>query len=675
MQTQTVLLIILAAVVALSVVLIQYFFKTKRKGRLTLLLSFLRFLGIFGVFLLIINPKFIKTTLTLEKANLAILVDNSSSVAESSETISGILTELQTSSELSDRFQMSNYSFDSELKSLDTINFEGSQTDISKSVNLLKSTYLGRNTAVILLSDGNQTIGQDYVFANNKEGPSVYTVTVGDTTKYEDLSVGPINTNTYAFLNNKFPLETYVTYQGASSVSSVVTISVDGKSVFRETVKLSERDNIKNINTLINADAIGLKTIQVAIATLETERNIVNNKRETSVEIIDEKTNIALVSEILHPDLGALKKAIESNEQRVVNILKPSADQSILDEVDLFLLYEPTSNFKNIIQYIEQKESNVLIISGTQTDFNYLNSVQTDFQIEVGYPVQEVFGTLNSGFTKFDITDFDLTDFPPLLSDAGPLTFGVSAETLLNMQIKGLEMDTPLLSLWEANTRKKGLLLGEGIWKWRIQFYRNNSNFSNFDEFMGKIMRYMATENGKDRLNVDYDTRYEGSNTAFISATYFDEAYIFDINAVLKISITNKDTKETKNTPMVLKNGYFEADLTNLPPSEYRFTISVKDTDFSESGSFVISDFDIEKQFVSSDYKKMSQLATNTGGNHYFPSEINKLLGELTSREDFRPTQRSTENVVSLIDFKILLAIIVLAFTAEWFLRKYNGLI
>ena len=675
MQTQTVLLIILAAVVALSVVLIQYFFKTKRKGRLTLLLSFLRFLGIFGVFLLIINPKFTKATYTLEKANLAILVDNSSSVAESSETISGILKELQTSSELSDRFQMSNYSFDSELKSLDTINFEGSQTDISKSVNLLKSTYLGRNTAVILLSDGNQTIGQDYVFANNKEGPLVYTVTVGDTTKYEDLSVGPINTNTYAFLNNKYPLETYVTYQGASSVSSVVTISVDGKSVFRETVKLSERDNIKNINTLINADAIGLKTIQVAIAPLETERNIVNNIRETSVEIIDEKTNIALVSEILHPDLGALKKAIESNEQRVVNILKPSADQSILDEVDLFLLYEPTSNFKNIIQYIEQKESNVLIISGTHTDFNYLNSVQTDFQIEVGYPVQEVFGNLNSGFTKFDITDFDLTDFPPLLSDAGPLTFGVSAETLLNMQIKGLEMDTPLLSLWEANTRKKGLLLGEGIWKWRIQSYRNNGNFSNFDEFIGKIMRYMATENGKDRLNVDYDTRYEGSNTAFISATYFDEAYIFDINAVLKIFVTNKDTKETQNTPMVLKNGYFEADLTNLPPSEYRFTISVKDTDFSESGSFVISDFDIEKQFVSSDYKKMSQLATNTGGNHYFPSEINKLLGELTSREDFRPTQRSTENVVSLIDFKILLAIIVLAFTAEWFLRKYNGLI
>ncbi len=675
MQIQTVLFIILAAVTALLIVLIQYYFKKKRKGNITLLLAFLRFLGIFGVLLLLINPKFTKSIYTLEKANLAILVDNSSSVKENGDAINTILNELRSSQELANRFQISGYSFDSELKSLDTVDFNGSQTDISKSINLLKSTYLGRNTAIVLLSDGNQTIGQDYVFSNNKDGPKVYSVTVGDTTKYEDLNVGPINTNTYAFLNNKFPLETYVTYQGTGSVSSAVTISVDGKSVFRQSVQLSEGNNIKNLTTLINADAIGLKTIQVAIEPLSTERNIVNNKRETSVEIIDEKTNIALISEILHPDIGALKKAIESNEQRVVNILKPSAANTVLDEVDVFLLYQPTDNFKNVIQYINQKESNTIFVAGIHTDFNYLNTAQSQFQLEGGYPEQEIFGTLNNGFTKFDITDFDLTDFPPLLSDAGPLTFDITEEILLNMQIKGLEINTPLLSLWENNSRKTGLLLGEGIWKWRIQSYRNNGNFSNFDGFIGKLMRYMATDKGKDRLNLDYTSRYEGSNTAYISATYFDEAYIFDINAVLEISITNQDTGDTFKFPMVLKNGYFEADLTSLVPGEYRFKVSVKDTDFTESGSFVISDFDIEKQFVSSDYKKMSQLAENTGGKHYFPSEAKVLLSELTTKDAFLPTQKSTENVVSLIDFRILLAVIAIAFAAEWFLRKYIGLI
>lgn len=675
MQTITVLFIILATILALIIVLLQYFFKTKRKGNLIRFLSFLRFSGVFGLLLLLINPKLTKTTYTLEKANLALLVDNSSSVRESGEDILNMVEIIKNSPELSNRFKIDTYSFGSELKALDTISFDEKKTDITKSLDLLKSTYLGRKTAVVLLSDGNQTIGQDYVSAGKKDGPSVYTMTVGDTTKYEDLSVGPINTNTYAFLNNKYPLETYVAYQGKGNISSVVTITVNGNSVFRESVTLSKTQNIQSINTLINADAIGVKTINVAVKPLTTERNKVNNSRETSVEIIDEKTNIALVSEILHPDLGALKKAIESNEQRVVNILEPDITTSSLDEVDVFLLYQPSTSFKNVIEFIEQKKSNVLIITGLNTDFNYLNVVQVDFEIESGYPEQEVFGNLNKGFSKFDITDFNLNNFPPLQSDAGPVQFNTSNEAMLNMEIKGLDLNTPLLTLWEDNSRKKGLLLGEGLWKWRIQSFRNSGDFSNFDELVGKIMRYLSTTKGKDRLNVDYSNRYEGSEAASISATYFDEAYIFDSNAVIEIAITNEETKKTQDMPMVLKNGYFEVDLTNLLPGEYTFEVVVKNENYSKTGSFVISNFDVEKQFVSSNYRKMSQLAVNTNATHYFSNELDSLLEELTSENAFLPTQKSTENVVSLIDFRILLAVIAFAFATEWFLRKYNGLI
>lgn len=675
MQTETVLLIILAAIVALVIVLLQYFYKTKQKGKLTLLLSFLRFIGIFGLMLLLINPKLTKTIYTVEKATLAVLVDNSSSVQEQGAAIRRILDGLQESSALSNRFELDYYSFGPELNTLDSISFDEKQTNISKSLNLLASTYLNRKAAVLLISDGNQTIGQDYIFASRKKSPSVFTTTVGDTTAYEDLNIGPINTNTYAFLNNKYPVETYVSYQGKRTTNSVVRILVNGKSVYKESVKLSETDNLQPINTLINADAIGLKTIKVEVDPLATERNIRNNIRETSVEVIDEKTNVGLFSDILHPDIGALKKAIESNEQRVVNILKPSSNISILEEVDVFVLYQPNRSFKNILEFIEQKKSNVLIITGANTDFNYLNSVQTEFEIESGYPQQEVFGKLNKSFSKFDIVDFDLTDFPPLTSDAGPVMLATSGETLLNMEIKGLEMETPLLSLWETNSMKKGLLFGEGIWKWRIQSYRNSGDFSNFDEFIGKIMRYMATSKGKDRLNVDYNKRYEGISETYVTATYFDEAYVFDMNAILEIAVTNNESKQTQNIPMVLKNGYFEADLTNLTPGEYNFRVTVVGENFSETGNFIISDFDIEKQFVSSNYKKMTQLASNTGGEHYFASEWEALINQLISDEEYLPTQKGTENVVSLIDFKILLILIVLAFAAEWFIRKYNGLI
>ncbi|MEP4884349.1 MAG: VWA domain-containing protein, partial [Maribacter dokdonensis] len=82
-----------------------------------------------------------------------------------------------------------------------------------------------------------------------------------------------------------------------------------------------------------------------------------------------------------------------------------------------------------------------------------------------------------------------------------------------------------------------------------------------------------------------------------------------------------------------------------------------------------------ENQFVSSDYLKLEKLATNSGGKLYYPSQIDELISDLEENDTYVPTEKSTENIVSLIDFEILLAIIVFAFASEWFIRKYNGLI
>jgi hypothetical protein len=56
------------------------------------------------------------------------------------------------------------------------------------------------------------------------------------------------------------------------------------------------------------------------------------------------------------------------------------------------------------------------------------------------------------------------------------------------------------------------------------------------------------------------------------------------------------------------------------------------------------------------------------------PSEVSLLIEDLLQDDRFLPTQKSELIVVSLIEFKWLLALIAVALTAEWFIRKYNGL-
>ena len=675
MESKTILYIILAAIVALGIVVFQYIYKQKAKSKIYLLLAFLRFVGIFGLLLLLINPQFAQKTYTLEKPNLVILADNSTSVAEKGEELKEIISKIKASKEISNRFKIADYKFGSDLNILDSLSFQDKNTNIYKSLSSLKDVYAREQMVALVLSDGNQTIGEDYSYFKIDRNNTIYSMVLGDTTKYKDISVGPIQTNKYAFLKNKFPLETYVSYQGNTPVSVSVSLKMNGKIVHKENLKLNADVNFKTIAIQIDANSVGIKNLEVEVSQLVEERNVKNNRRATSIEVIDEKTKIALISDILHPDLGALKKAIESNEQREVSILKSSASNSVLEDVDLFIFYQPTAKFKQSFDFAKSKNANTFIITGSQTDYTFINKLSVGIELETGYPQQEVFGLLNNAFTKYDITNFDLTDYPPLVSDAGPILITSPFETLLGTQIKGLNIQQPLLSVIDENGSKRAVLIGENIWKWRVQTYRNTNEFVNFDEFIGNLIRYLTTSKNKSRLNVDYEKVYQGSNNTVITATYFDEAFLFDKNAKVSIKVTNTDTQKIQINPMVLKNGFFEADLSNLVAGEYDFVVSVEKESKIEKGSFVISEFDMENQFVSSDNLKMEKLAVNSGGKIFYPAQIDVLLKDLSTNDAYVPTEKSTENIVSLIDFKFLLGIIVFAFAAEWFIRKYNGLI
>ena len=676
MQIQTVLFILLALIVALLLVLFQYYYSNKRKEKLWIGLSFLRFLAIFGIILLIINPKFTKNEYTLEKANLVLLADNSSSIRAGDRTqVISAFSSLKNKEEgLSSSFNILKYSFGADLIHSDSLGPVEKSTNISKALARINEIFTGTKTAVVLFSDGNQTIGEDYEFYGKQQKFPVYPVVLGDTTRYDDIAISQINTNKYAYLKNKFPLEIFIAYDGKEKVSSELRILVDGKPVYKEKVSLSNISNTKIISAHIEAGTVGMKNIRAIIDPLPNEKNTVNNEKSVAVEVLDEKTNVAIISTIQHPDIGALKKAIESNEQRLATIYRPDTDIRKLQEVDIYILYQPDASFDKVYEQILARNSNSFTLLGTYTDLNFLNKIQNNFLIETAYPEQEIFASPNAAFSKFDISEFSLQDFPPLLSDAGPVNILGSGEALLKMRIKGVDLDQPLLAVMERETAKHAILVGENIWKWRVQSYRNDQTFENFDDFLGKLIFYLSASKGKNRLVLDYGSIYNNSSETKIKATYFDETFAFDANASINIKVGNISTNTSTEVPMLLKDGYYEADLSNLSPGKYDFTATVTKENLNRSGSFTILDFDAEKQFTSSNYGKLNRLAKNTEGKLYFPDQLDSLAMALKNDPKLIPVQKSKQIVVPLIDFKFLMGIIITALSLEWFIRKFNGL-
>ncbi|HUH46124.1 MAG TPA: hypothetical protein VLZ54_03140, partial [Arenibacter sp.] len=632
---------------------------------------------LFGIFILLINPKFSRKVYITEKTNLIVLADNSTSIQEADKAwIEADRAALKNRGpEFDERFQIAEYIFGSSLRNGDSLTLMDKSTNISKALSGLNEIYTKTNTAIVLFTDGNQTLGEDYEHYGKRQEFPIFPIVLGDTTIYDDIRIGQVNSNKYAFLNSKFPLEVFVSYEGKDEIGADLQIFVNDKLTYREKLSLSPHKNTKTINAQILAHTVGIKNIRVSVSQLPNEKNILNNEKRVSLEVLDEGTRVALISNIAHPDVGTLKKIIESNGQRSVGIYKSTVDLEKLENSDLYLLYQPDASFARIYGQISLRKANSFTIGGTHTDWKFLEKIQNGYHFESGYPIQEIFAVPDLTFSKFDISDFSFEGFPPLDTDVGAAHLAGSYETVLGMRIKDKELDSPILAVGTEDNTRNAILLGENIWKWRLHAYRNLGTFKDFDAFFGKLIRYLSINEAKNRFTLDYSPLFNQSNEAIIKATYFDEAFAFVPNASIKIAVRDTSTQKTLEMPMLLRGNNFEVDLGSLNPGTYSFTATVEKENLKKSGQFTILDFDVEKQFTASNPTKLGRLARNTGGELFFPGQIDSLALHLYGDSRFTPIQKNKLNVVPLIDFKWILGIIVLALTLEWFIRKYNGLI
>ena len=677
MDLSTVLLIIIAVDTALILVYFQYFYKNPRKGSLKTILAALRFVTLFCGLLLLINPKFVSKDYFVEKANLILLVDNSTSMenASSQAEISRVIAQLKQDEALNERFTIHQYRFGNTITAADSVRFDQGNTDISNALSTLNDVFVNGNNAIVLFSDGNQTLGRDYEYINLNENTTINPVVVGDTTQYEDISIGLINVNKFAFLRNSFPIETSIRYQGSRPISGTVTISINGGRVHQERVNLDGTKNSQTLNTLVEAQSVGIKTIKIEVGTLENERNTANNVKETAIEVIDEKTNVTIVSDMLHPDIGALKKSIESNEQRSVTLVNPNVSQSAFEESDLLILYQPDRNFRSVYEFLENSGANYFTITGSKTDWNFLNRAQESFTVSGSRQPEDILPILNNAFGLFGLGDFSVDGFPPLQGTLGDIQLNKDSEILMFQQLQGINLDKPLFTILIEGNTKEAVLFGEDLWRWRAQVYRNDQSFQKFDDLIGNLMVYLGSNKQRNRLELDYELVFDNAGMAKIRASYFDESYQFDSDATISIKIEGKNTDFSRVSPVLLKGSFYEVDLSDLQAGEYEFKITVQDENLSRSGTFRILDFNPEKQLISANYKKMERLAKKNRGKLYYLDGVETLQSDLASSQEFLPVQKSRDNVVSLIDFRILLGLIVLSLALEWFIRKYNGLI
>ena len=677
MSSETLIYIILTGIIALGLALFQYFTKNKSMSKLNMLFSFLRFLSVFAVLLLIINPSFDQIKIAIEKPNLIVAIDNSSSVShlKQDRSVLEFVENIKNNNDLKNKFNINYYTFGESLNASDSITFSDKQTNISKAFTQLNQVYKQTTSPTLLVTDGNQTYGNDYQFSSNSYKQPVYSIILGDTITYTDLKIQQLNINKYAYLKNKFPIEAILVYNGNSTISSKFIVKNGNATVYSKALTFSKNNNSKVINLTLPANRVGVNNYKAILVPLESEKNTINNTKNFAVEVINQKTKIAIVSDFSHPDLGVLKKSIESNEQRSVFILNSKNIINQINDFQLVILYQPNSKFNTVFSQLELQNKNKFVIVGTKTSLSFLNKVSENYSHAITNQTENYLAELNSNYSPFVIDDLNFESFPPLLSNYGEVKFNIPFQSILNKTVSGVSTNQTLLATFETNGRREAVLFGENLWQWRGQSYLNEKSFNAFDDFIGKLIQYLASKKQKSRLNLDYESFYNGSGNIILKAEFFDKNYVFDTRETLNVTITNKTSKDRKTFPLILKNNNYQVDLSSLPPSEYSFIVRASKENISKSGSFQILEYNVEQQFLNANVTKLQQLATNSLGSSYFIDNTRGLVNDLLNDNRYVPIQKSSKNIIPLIDWKYLLAIIALSLSLEWFIRKYNGLI
>jgi len=296
-------------------------------------------------------------------------------------------------------------SFGSEIHDSLTYTYKNLSTDFSQLFNELNNRYMNRNLgALILISDGIYNKGENPVYQSPLKAP-IYAVAMGDSRPKRDLCIATVNYNKIAYLGNDFQIEIAVEGRQCMGTHTLLTVTEQGKTVFSKLVAINSTDFRVIVPVTLTADKEGLKSYKIALSPIEKEISLQNNAQTLFIEVLNGKEKILLLADAPHPDLAAIKQAIESNANYEVKIvLADNFDQQTLAKYNLIILHQ-LPNTQALLNKLDKSRIPIWYIIGNKTDFNLFNQSQSLITVSSNGAVQEVLPRLNNDFFAFTLTD------------------------------------------------------------------------------------------------------------------------------------------------------------------------------------------------------------------------------------------------------------------------------
>lgn len=627
----------------------------------------------------------------VDKPLILVAVDNSESVVSGKDS-SYYRTEYakqvrEMISELEKSYEVKTYKIGDEDALLGddeqlNLDFSDKSSNLASLFDQVDMVYANRNIgAMVLLTDGIFNTGTNPYYKAEKADYPVYTVGLGNTELTTDFFIAGINHNKQALKGNMFPVEIKLAANRLSGRAAEVTVMEGSEQIYSKKLTLSGNRYFETVKFSVEAKNTGIHHYKVDITELDGEVTHKNNHTQFFVEVVDSREKVAIVYNSPHPDIAAMKEALELTDNydvQVSSIAEFSGKPSDYSLVILHQLPSTTNSAANLLNQIRQSGTSALYILGPQTNLTTFNGLNVGMSVVQSKSLtNNAMPSYNDNFTSFTFSEDSrqmLSKFPPIKTIFGTYKTSVSSNVFLYQKISGVDTKYPLVVFSSHNGARSGVVAGTGFWSWKLYNYMHAGNHDAFNEVIDKMVLYLAAKGDKSQFRVQHAAIFAENAPVEFSAELYNDSYELinepDIKMVIKGSgDTTYEAQFSKQN-----NGYY-LNVGELPVGNYTWTATTQagKRKLEKSGRFSIQEVMLETANLVADHDLLKSISTATNGQ-FFPKEnLNRIVKEIKQNDQIKPIATYRKHYSMLLNSYWYLIAIVLLLGIEWFLRKWNG--
>ncbi len=674
----------------------------------------LRSIGLLLLFLLLGEPLLSLVTHSVDQPVVAVLVDNSQSMAITDRA--GRREDILKSILHSDIWKKINkegrltYSiFDAKVRNLkaitdDSLTFKGEATDIAEALKSVKQTSASSNLkTVVLITDGNSTIGMNPLYEAEEIGVPVFIVGIGDTIEQKDLLIRKVLTNEITYAGTKLPVN--VTVHSAGFGGEQVKVSLrNGATILDEkslTLDSGTRDYIIPLSFVTEKE--GMQKFTAEVSNLPGELTLQNNRMSFFIKILKSKLRVALIAGAPNQDAAFIRRAITNDKNVELNPFIEQNDgqffENILNEdalktVDCIVLvgfpteHSDPRSLQMILDASALAKPFLIILSRT-IDFGKLHALDQllPFNVENGTSNElQIFAAIpetqrNNPILKISANSDNVelwSKLPPVFRQQGNFRSKVESEVLATVRLQSTTLTDPFIVARNVNKKKSIAVLGYGLWRWNMLSDAGNGTDQMLDHFMSNAIRWLTTQEDSRRIRVQSSKHIYTTQDAieFIAQVYDDNYQPLD-DANIEVRVQNGS--ETSSILLnALGSGQYQGEFESLREGDYKFIATVMANGAAignDQGTFSVGGLNAEFLDTRMNKPLLQQIAAQTGGRYYDSNNFSSLANDVTALPDFKPRDKSKSAEIEIWNSRWMLMLVVFIFTLEWFLRKRNGML